>query len=129
MGMPKYHVWFATKRRKWLLQGEVGDFAEDAIRRVAEQDGIALHECKTVIDHVHLLVELSSPQEFPRVIKALKGKSAHMVFQQVPELKLDAQTNNLWQRGYAWKAVEPGAEASVRRYIRTQMDRLEKYMR
>ena len=78
-------------------------------------------ECKTAIDHVHLMIELESTDELPNAMKALKGKSAHRVFQQLPELKLAACTNNLWQRGYGWKAVEPGAEQAVRRYIGTQM--------
>ena len=127
--MPYYHVWFSTKRRKWLLQGDVSDLAEQAIKGVAAKDRIRLLECKAVIDHVHLMVELESADALPMAMKALKGKSAHVVFQHVPELKLDAQTNHLWQRGYGWKLVAPAAEQIVRRYIRTQMDRLEKFDR
>ena len=33
------------------------------------------------------------------------------------------------QRGYVWKPVPVGAKHIVRRYIRTQMDRLEKFDR
>lgn len=62
-------------------------------------------------------------------MKALKGKSAHRVFQQLPELKLDAGSEHLWQRGYAWKRVPPSLEVPTRRYIQTQMDRLEKFER
>ena len=82
-----------------------------------------------MIDHVHLLIEAESTNVLPVVMKALKRKSAHSVFQQVPQLKLDAMTNHLWKRGYAWKVVPAGAETTVRRYIQTQMDRLEQYMR
>lgn len=82
-----------------------------------------------MIDHVHLMLDLTSAEALPAAMKALKGKSAHYVFQQVPDLKLDARTNHLWQRGYGWKPVEPGAEHTVRRYIRTQMERLEKFDR
>ncbi len=127
--MPLYHVWFSTKRRKWLLRGDIAEIAERALRSVAAVDGIRLTECNTAIDHAHLLLELQSEMELPAVMKALKGKSAHRVFQEVPELKLDARTNHLWQRGYNWKFVPPQAEAAVRRYIQTQMDRLEKFAR
>ena len=126
--MPAFHVRFSTKRRKWLLQGVVGELAEQAICEVAASDGICLLECKAAIDHVHLMLELNSPEALPLAMKALKGKSAHRVFQQIPELKLDAKTQHLWQRGYGWKLVEPGAERTIRRYIRTQMDRLEKFV-
>jgi len=127
--VPLFHIWFSTKHRKWLLEGDVGDMAEQALKDVAVSDGIRLLECTCLIDHVHLLVDAESPKVLPAVMKALKGKSAHRVFQQAPELKLDAMTNHLWQRGYAWKIVPAGAEATVRRYIRTQLDRLEKYQR
>ncbi len=127
--MPLYHVWFATKRRKWLLQGEIAELAEQALWDVARIDAIRLLECKTAIDHVHLLLEAELDEELPLLMKALKGKSAHRVFQAVPGLKLDAHTNHLWQRGYGWKHVPPEAEPSVRKYIVTQMDRLEKFVR
>jgi REP element-mobilizing transposase RayT len=127
--MPRYHIWFSTKRRKWLLQGEVAGVAERAIRDVARNDGIKLLECKTAIDHVHLVVELPSSEELPPTMKALKGKSARRAFQEIDGLKLNARTEHLWQRGYGWKLVPDGAERTVRQYIRTQMDRLEKYQR
>ncbi len=127
--MPLYHVWFATKRRKWLLQGEIADLVERAFWDIAKRDRIHFLECKTAIDHAHLLFKAERDEELPSIMKALKGKSAHQVFQAEPELKIDAGTNNLWQRGYGWKRVPPEAEQTVRRYIRTQLDRLEKFMR
>lgn len=75
-----------------------------AVRSMAAAGGIRLTECNTAIDHAHLLLELQSEMELPAVMKALKGKSAHRVFQEVPELKLDARTNHLWQRGYNWSS-------------------------
>jgi len=127
--MALYHVWFSTKRRKWLLQGDIEELAQRAIRDVGARDGIRVLECKAALNHVHLLLDLPSSDDLPAAMKALKGKSAHRVFQEAPELKHDAHTNHLWQRGYAWKLVEPGAAKTVRWYIRTQMDRLEKFER
>lgn len=60
-------------------------------------------------------------------MKALKGKSARILFGRFPELKLDIGMKHVWQRGYRWKPVEPGAEKSVGRYIRTQMERLDSF--
>ena len=127
--MPLFHVWFATKRRRWILEGEVSDLVEATLRDVAVEDGIRLLECKTMVDHTHLLLELDSAIELPLTMKHLKGKSARRVFLALPLLKADAQINHLWQRGYGWKRVEPGAEPAVRRYIRTQEERPEKYFR
>ena len=125
----RFHVWFATKRRKWLLLGEVADVVEDAIREAAQAHRIRLLESKTAVDHAHLLVDLDSPDRLPVAMKLLKGRSARTVLQEIETLKMDAGTSNLWQRGYGWKLVLPSAERTTRRYIRTQMDRLEKFER
>jgi REP element-mobilizing transposase RayT len=45
----------------------------------------------------------------------------------MPLLKLDLHSHNFWQAGYGSKVIPAGAVATVRRYIRTQWDRLEKY--
>jgi putative transposase len=97
--MGLYHVWFSTKRRKWLLEGDVADLAERAMLDAARADGIRLLELGVMIDHVHVLVDLESSNALPHTMKMLKGKSAHRVFQEIPELKLDAGISNLWQRG------------------------------
>lgn len=127
--MPLFHVWFATKRRRWLLQGDLEWLAEEALREAARAHGILLLECKTAIDHAHLLLQLESQDDLPRTMKALKGRSARSVFKQVEGLKLDSGAANLWQRSYGWKLVAQGAERTTRHYIRTQMDRLEKFDR
>jgi len=49
-GMPFYHVWFSTKRRKWLLQGDVEELAQQALREIATSEGIGLLECKAAVD-------------------------------------------------------------------------------
>ena len=57
----------------------------------------------------------------------LKGASARRVFQEIPELKLDAHTEHFWQKRFGSKLVPPQAIATVKRYVETQKERLEKY--
>jgi len=121
-----FHVWFATKRRKWLLQGELVSAAKAAIRTAAEAYGIELIEVEAVVDHVHLLLDVE-PRTLPRTMNLLKGMSARSLFLQFPELKLDEETNSFWQAGYGRKPVQPTEVDTVRHYIRTQWDRLEDY--
>jgi putative transposase len=121
--MSYFHVWFSTKRRKWLLQGEIAISVKQLIWETAEQKEIALVECEAMVDHFHLLVECED-DELPSVVKALKGRSSFELFLAIPELKIDAATNSLWQRGYNRREL-----AVVARYIRTQDQRLEKYER
>ena len=124
-----YHVWFATKRRKWLLQGDVDLTVKKTIKETAHEKGITVVECETAVDHVHLLLRLHSDQTLPKTMNLLKGVSSRKLHLAFPELKLDSGSHHLWQRGYAFTIVEPGSLSARRRYVRTQKQRLEKFER
>lgn len=98
------------------------------LRQIASKKGIELLECAVVIDHVHLLLRVEPPR-LAEAVRILKGASSYQMFRRLPELKLDANTNSFWQSRYAAKAVEPAAASSVRGYIKTQGERLEKFDR
>ena len=124
-----YHVWFATKRRKWLLQGEVDEAAKDFIRQAAREKQISLIECETAVDHVHLLLRLRPNQTLPAVMNLLKSISSRKLHLTFPDQKLDSGADHFWQRGYAYKIVEPGSLESRLSYVATQKVRLEKFDR
>jgi len=127
--MALYHVWFATKRRKWLLQGEVGEAATELIVAVAKEKNINLMECGTVVDHVHLLIAVDDRTHLSRAMNLLKGATSRGLFQRFPDLRPDAGLNSFWQHRYAAKVIPEAAAASVGQYIRTQWERLDRYER
>jgi putative transposase len=122
-----YHVWFKTRRRNWLLLGDVANAAKDAMLETAQLHAIKVLECETMVDHVHLLVEAVDAADLSRVMHVLKGASARYLLESVPDIRMDAGTNHFWQKRYGAKLVDPVALASVRNYIRTQKERPEKY--
>ena len=122
-----FHVWFSTKYRKWLLQGDVEVKVKEVFQQVAIEKQINLVEFETMVDHVHMLVEVPEPGSLPNALKLLKGRSAYEVFRSYPDVKLDAGVNSLWQDGYRSRQVPPAQIGVVRRYIQTQDQRLEKY--
>lgn len=124
-----FHVWFATKHRKWLLQGDVESAAMGFIRDVAREKHIQLLECESSIDHVHLLLRLEEGQDLPGVMSLLKGGSSYRVHRACPELELDSGSEHFWQRGYSFAVVNPGSLTTRRRYIKSQMERLDKFER
>ena len=85
-----YHVWFATKRRKWLLQGDVDLTVKKTIKETAREKGITVVECETAVDHVHLLLRLHSDQTLPKTMNLLKGVSSRKLHLAFPDLKLDS---------------------------------------
>jgi putative transposase len=127
--MPLYHVWFATKRRKWLLRGGVGEAVKELMWTIAKDKRVRLLECETIVDHVHLLVSAEDTAHLSKAMNLLKGVTSRQIFQRFPELKLDAGLGAFWQHRYAAKLVPEPAAATVGRYVRTQWDRLEKYER
>lgn len=121
-----FHVWFGTRGRRWLLLSEVEESVKEALWEISRDNGIRLLECESMVEHMHLLLEIE-PEALPRAMNKLKGISSRRLFQQFPEFKLDARTSHFWQKRYGAKAVAPDALGSVRRYIKTQRERPEKY--
>ena len=124
-----YHVWFKTRRRKWLLLGDVADAAKGSVRETAQLHGIKVLECETMVDHVHLLVEAVDAADLSRAMHVLKGASARYLLESICDIRMDAGTDHFWQKRYGAKPVEPAALARARNYIRTQKERTEKYAR
>ena len=127
--MPFYHVWFATKNRKWLLDGDVAERAKGVMLEVATSREIKVLELESMVDHVHVLLEAPTSADLSWSLKLMKGRSAYEVFRAFPELRIDAGVNSLWQRSFDSRVVPAEQVNSVRRYIQTQDQRLEKYER
>ena len=125
--MPFYHVWFATKKRKWFLEGELGTRTKELLREIADEKGIRMLECEAIVDHVHLLIEAEDTTELSKAMNLVKGVLARRLNQEFPELKFDLGVVHLWQQRYLVKVVPESAVAYVMTYIRTQWDRLEPY--
>ena len=124
-----YHVWFATKRRAWLLQDEIDQATKRFIHEIAQERRVQLLECESAVDHIHLLLRLGEGQSLPKVMNLLKGGSSYRLHRTFPELKLDSGLEHFWQRGYDFAAVEPGSLTARRRYVRSQKERLDKFER
>jgi REP element-mobilizing transposase RayT len=91
-------VWFATKNRKWLLDGDVAEKAKSVMLFVASERGISIRALETMVDHVLVLLEANSAADLSWYLKLLKGRSAYEVFRTFPELKIDAGLDSLWQK-------------------------------
>ena len=78
-----YHVVWVPKYRRSILQGKVGERAEQVIRRVADEYGYTLDELKVSPDHIHVLLKLQPKQAIPDVVTTLKSITAAL-FQELP---------------------------------------------
>jgi putative transposase len=116
-----YHVWFSTKERRPTLDGEVGHDLRVSFAEIAKRTSIGLLEFEFAIDHVHVLLEISSDKSLSSVMHQLKGASAHTIFLKYPDMRLE--TRALWQKGYGFRSIAPSEVTGLRYYIRTQSKR------
>jgi putative transposase len=125
--LPHFHVWFATRGRRWLLQGEIAPSAKQLFFEIAQEKQITLIECEAIVDHVHLLLNCADKDELRRAMHLLKGVSSKRLFELYPSIKMDATTLHFWQKGYGSKIVPESLLPVTRNYIRTQWQRLESF--
>jgi putative transposase len=118
-----FHVWFSTKGRKEVLEGELDDEIKSSMRGAAARASVEVVELETAYDHVHVLLRLRRQQTVASAMHRLKGASARHAFAWEPELAIDFPDRHLWQRSYGWRRVPPEQVEGVRRYIRTQRNR------
>ncbi len=110
-----YHFVFSTKQRKPTLTPdfrlEMFDYLEAAIHDL----GGTVFEIGGWIEHVHLLVKLTTSHRLSDFMRELKcNSSKHFNDQHRSILKFG------WQDGYGAFTVGKSQVAAVRRYIRNQ---------
>ena len=121
--MQLFHVWFSTKIRQEALQDERRDFVLASFQKIAREHGIDLIESEAQFDHVHILLRASNEPELSRLMMLLKGISVRELFLNEPELRLSLRSLVFWQKSFGRRPVPEDQLETVRRYIRTQVDR------
>jgi REP element-mobilizing transposase RayT len=109
------HGVFGTKYRMPVLQEQRRGILLQHIRENAIEKSICIDTINGAIDHIHILLKLSSDQSVKTVMQLIKGESSrwsneHIIFRE----KL------IWSRGYYAASVDPARIGITRRYIATQ---------
>jgi putative transposase len=113
-----YHIVFVPKRRRKIFGGVRGSTAEAVFRSVAQELGIKFDTLKVAVDHVHMLCCIPPDIPVSKVLQVLKGKSAHMLLKQFPEIRKELPPKTFWAIGYYARTVGELNEQLVRDYIR-----------
>ena len=103
-------VFWGGKARKETLA--------EVLRGIGERYGFEVGSIGIADDHVHLFIEAAprfSPAELMKIIKSISGRELFGAF---PELRRQLWGGELWEDGYAVRAVsDQVTEAIARRYI------------
>ena len=116
----KYHIVFAPKYRKRVLEGRLASRLEELILEACDVRGWQVHELSIQPDHVHLLIQVKPKDSVSEVVQKLKGGSSRIIRQEFPGLQEHLWGKSLWGDGYFAESVGHKNEAAVTAYIRNQ---------
>ena len=114
----RYHVIFCPKyRRKVLINGIDERFKEIVLSMQKDENFIVL-EMEVMPDHVHLLLDVDPTIGINVVISRIKGKAAHILTREFPEIRRRVPT--LWTRSKFIATVGSVSLETVKEYIKSQ---------
>ena len=120
-----YHLVWAPKYRKRILQGELRQRVGSIFHEVADSYDITIEDLEVCEDHVHTLCSFPPRYSIAQVVTRFKSLSARTIFREFPRIKRRLWGGELWEDGYFARTVGDKVTAEViRRYI--QQHRVEK---
>ena len=114
----QFHViWCPKYRRTVLVDGVDVRLKEILLEEAAKMD-VTIKAMEVMPDHVHLFIEFDPRLMEHKIIKTVKGVSAHKLREEFPWLK--TRIPSLWTRSYFTCSVGNISEDTVTRYIESQ---------
>ena len=115
----RYHVVWATKRRKRALRFEhEREYCEKLLRRVGEKYDMPILAIGVDENHVHLYVEIPPQRSVGWAVRAFKSLSGRHLIKRFPYMRKYFWSGPVWSPSYFVRSVGEGVTAeTVRRYI------------
>src|SRR6266487_1165676 len=110
---------WTTLRRLPLIHAGAGAFLRRVLPEIARRHGTRLIALGIVRNHVHLVLELPSQVDIPRLVQGLKGASARLANRDgvMPRAPLR------WAEGYDLRSVGVRQLGTVLAYVENQAAR------
>jgi putative transposase len=83
----KYHLVWAPKYRKWILQGDLREFVGTVFKEIAVSNDFEIEAMEIAEDRVHIFLGFSPRYSISQVVQRFKGQSARKIFQVFPDVK------------------------------------------
>ena len=116
-----YHIVFAVKYRKLLLNKEIERAIVTIAQEIALRYTIDFEKIGSDGDHVHILVSFPPKHSGSDVVRIFKSITAKQLFIQFPALKKDLWGGELWNDGFYLATVsERGNWKAVEQYVANQ---------
>jgi len=112
-----YHLIWCPKRRRPILVGEVAERLDTVLREAAQEKGWAIEHLAIQPDHLHLFIQGNPTTPAHKMVRLLKGRSAHHLRKEFPHL---LRLPSLWTRSYFCSTAGNVSAATIQRYIDAQ---------
>lgn len=113
-----YHVVWCPKYRRKVLMNGVDSRLKVLLQETVERWGQEFVECEVMPDHVHLLVGCDPQFGIHRLVKFVKGATAHQLRQEFPSLK--KRLPSLWTNSYYVGTTGGVTLETVKKYVESQ---------
>jgi len=114
----RYHLVWAPKYRKWILQGDLREFVETIFKEIASANDFEIEAMEIAEDHVHIFLGFPPRYSISQVVQRFKGISARKIFQVFPEVKKELWGGEFWEDGYFVRTVgDKVTKDLIKKYI------------
>ena len=121
VGISMWHLQWCTKYRfNMFRQEKLRTFCEVAVKECCKRYGMEVIVLNVQPNHVHLVVELPRGMTDIRALNLLKGFSAFVLFQLVPDFRKRYPKGSLWSCGNFSATVGFAELETVVEYVRNQ---------
>ena len=115
----RYHLVWAPKYRKWVLQGAIRHRVKELFQEIAGHHGFEIEEMEVDKDHVHLFLSFPPKYSIGQVVGLMKAVSAKEIREEFPEVRKQLWGGEFWEDGYFARTVGDKVTAEViKKYIR-----------
>ena len=117
----QYHIVLATKYRRKVLKGGIGDYLRRKILQIHKfHPEIEILEVNTDLDHMHILISIPPKMSVSHVVNLIKANTGRSMRSKFPFLdKVYWGVSGIWSVGYFVSTVGI-TESTIRRYVQMQ---------
>lgn len=112
-----YHFTFIPKYRKRVLQPQIAKRLRELFEECSEVNGWKIHQMEILVEHVHLLIQLTQNDSPSHAMHYLKGGSSSVLRKEFPELQAFLWGESFWADGYFVETIGQKNEAIIKKYL------------
>lgn len=114
----RYHIIFCPKYRRKVLREPIAERFKQIVMSMQEEQKFYVLGMEVMPDHVHMLLDVDPTIGINVVVARIKGKTAHILNREFPELTRKLPT--LWTRSKFIATVGSVSLEVVKKYIEGQ---------